>query len=169
MGRIMEKMFKTIPQDPASAAALNAIKSGLTDEAMKQMFGQGFSHFPDRPLKVGDTWSRDSTFSNPILGKQTTSTAATLTGVDGQLAKIAFKLIVKFDPSGAAANPMGMTVKLGDNSGDGEVVFDLAKGQHQRSTTRLAMDFSMSGSGPDGAALTMQTTSKSVVTVEIVQ
>jgi hypothetical protein len=48
------------------------------------------------------------------------------------------------------------------------VVFDLAKGVHQRSTTRMAMDFSMSGSGPDGTAMSMQTVSKSVVTVEIV-
>jgi hypothetical protein len=95
--RLMEKMLKNIPQTPASAAALNSMKSGFSDEAMKQMFGQGFSQFPDRPLKVGDTWSRDSTLANPMLGQQTTSTTATLTGVDGQLAKIALKLNVKFD------------------------------------------------------------------------
>jgi Family of unknown function (DUF6263) len=169
MDRLMEKVFKTIPQNFASAAAVNAMKNSLTDESMKQTFSQSYVRFPDRPLQVGETWKNENTFSNPMFGQQTTSTASTLTAVEGQIAKVAIQLNVKFDPSASAANPMMMKMTPGESSGEGELLFDVAKGQYQRSTTRMTMAFSMSGSGPDGAALSMQTVSKSVVTVEIVQ
>ena len=166
--RLMEKVFKTIPQSPAFTAAMQGMRNALSDESMKQMLSQGFARFPDRAVKVGESWSGESTMINPFLGKTTTTTTSTLAGVEGQVATIATKLNLKYDPADAAANPMGMTIKVGESSGEGELFFDIAKGQHRRSTTRMTMSFSMSTSGPDGAAMTMETVSKSLITVEIV-
>ena len=166
--RLMEKVFKTIPQSPAFTAAMQGMRNALSDESMKQMLSQGFARFPDRAVKVGESWSGESTMINPFLGKATTTTTSTLTGVEGQVATIATKLNLKYDPADAAANPMGMAIKVGESSGEGELLFDMGKGQHQRSTTRMTMSFSMSTRGPDGAAMTMETVSRSLITVEIV-
>jgi hypothetical protein len=168
LDRLMEKVFKTIPQNPASAAATQAMRNSLSDESMKQILSQGFAQFPDRAVKVGESWSGESTIANPLFGKATTTTTSTLTAVEGQVAKIAMKLDLKFDPAQAAANPVGMAMKVADSNGEGELLFDVAKGQHQRSTTRVTTSFSMSVPGPGGAATSMETVSKSVIAVEIV-
>jgi Family of unknown function (DUF6263) len=168
LGQLMEKAFRTIPQNPASAAAMQSMRNSFSDESMKQMLSQGFARFPDRAVKVGEQWNEESTMANPLLGKATTITTSTLTGVEGQVAKIAIKLNMKFDLAQAAANPMGMAMKVGETSGEGELLFDVVKGQHQRSTTRMTMSFSMSAPGPGGATTTMETVSKSVITFEIV-
>jgi hypothetical protein len=174
MGRLMEKAFKTLPQDPATAGMLNGLKNGFTDDAMRQTFSQGFAQFPDRPLKPGDTWSTEQTFNHPMFGAQTTSIVSTLSGVEGsgaaQIAKITTKIALKFDSAAPVTNPMGFTMKMGENSGDSELLFDVAKGRQQRATTRMTMAFTMSGAGPDGgAAISMQTLAKTVVTFELVQ
>jgi len=166
--RLMEKVFKTVPQGPAFTAAMQGMRNALSDESMKQTLSQGFARFPDRGVTVGESWSGESTMINPFLGKATTTTTSTLAGVEGQVATIATKLNLKYDSADAAANPMGMAIKVGESSGEGELLFDMAKGQHQRSTTRMTMSFSMSTPGPDGAAMTMETVSKSLITVEIV-
>jgi hypothetical protein len=173
MGALMEKMFKKMPQDPAAAGMLNGIKSSFTDDAMRQAFSQSSSQFPDRPVKPGDTWSNQLTFNNPMLGATTTSTTSTFGGVEGaggaQMAKITTKLAIKLDSATPATNPMGLTMKMGDSTGEGEFLFDVAKGRQQRGTTRTNVAIMMSGSGPDGAALSMQTLVKGTLTVEIVQ
>jgi hypothetical protein len=167
--RLMEKLFKASSQNPAAAAAMQAMRSGFSDESMKQMLSQGFPRFPDRAVKVGESWSGESTADYPLLGKMTTITTLTLTGVRGQIANIATKLNQKVDPAQPAANPFGMTMKVGQSSGEGELLFDIAKGLQQRSTTRVTMSFSMSVPGAGGAAMNTENVSKSVISVEIVQ
>jgi hypothetical protein len=169
LDRLMEKVFKTAPQNSPSAAAMQAMmRSSFSDESMKQTFSQGFAQFPDRAVTVGESWSGDTTASDPLFGRRTTRTTSTLTGVDGQLAKIATMLNLKFDQAPTAANPGGMAITVGDSSGEGELLFDVSKGQLQRSTTRMTMSFRMSGAGPGGAATNLETWLKSVLTVEIV-
>ena len=55
--KLAEKMFKNIPQDPATAGMLDGLKANLSDDAMRNMFTQTFAQFPNRPLKSGDTWN----------------------------------------------------------------------------------------------------------------
>ena len=166
--RLMEKVFKSSPQSPTLTAAMQGMRNAFSDESMKQMLSQGFARFPDRAVTVGESWRGESTMNAPLLGKATTTTTSTLTGVDGQVAKIATKLNLKFDQADAAANPMGMAIRVGESSGEGELLFDIGRGQHQRSITGMTMSFSMSAPGPDGAAMTMETVSKSLMTIEIV-
>ena len=60
-------------------------------------------------------------------------------------------------------------MQFGDSSGEGEVIFDLVNGRLHRSTTRTTMPMTMSGPGPDGNAMRLQTLAKSTITVELLQ
>jgi hypothetical protein len=165
---LMDKLSRTLPQNATSAAAMQAMRSSFSDESMKQTFSQSFARLPDRAVSIGESWTGESTTAIPVFGKATTTTTFTLTGVEGQIARIATKLNLKFDPMQAATSPAGMSVKVGESSGEGELLFDVAKGRHQRSTMRLTTSFSMSAPGPGGAATNMETVSTSVITVETV-
>jgi hypothetical protein len=171
---IAEKMFKNIPQDPAAAGMLNGIKSSLSDEAVRTMFMQSFAQFPDRPLKLGDTWNGRFDTSNPMLGGSTTLVTSTLKAVEGdgndRVANIGISLTMKPDPTKPAQpNPMGLVATMGEGTGEGEQLFEAGTGKFRRSTIRLTMPMTMSGSGPDGSQMNMRTNIKSTITVELVQ
>jgi len=171
--RMLEKMLKNAPQDPAGAAAMDNLKQSFTDDAMRSNIAHGLSQLPDRPLEPGDTWDTQFTISNPMFGPVTTSTASTLESVEGsgadQVARIATSVTTKADPTAKGTNPMGFTMQMGDSAGDGESVFHVSKGRVQRGTTRMTMSFSMSGSAPDGTPISMKTTAKSTMTIELIQ
>ena len=167
--RLMDKVLKTIPENPAFTAAMQGMRNALSDESMKQTLSQGFERFPDGAVKIGESWGGESAMNNSFLGKVRMTTTSTLTGVEGQVAKIARKLNVKYDPAGADANPMGIAIMVGENSGEGELLFDMAKGQHQRSTMGMTTSFGMSGPGPDGGVMTMDAVARALITVEIVR
>jgi len=171
--RMVEKMLKNAPQDPAGAAALDNLKQSFTDDAMRSNIAHGFSQLPDRPLKPGDTWDTQFTISNPMFGSVTTSTASTLESVEGsgadQVARIATSVTTKADPTAKGTNPMGFTMQMGDSAGDGESLFHVSKGQVQRGTSRMTMPFTMSGSAPDGTPISMKTIAKTTITIELIQ
>ena len=171
MNRIMEKAFSTLPQDPAGAGMLNGLRNSFSDDAIKSTLSQGFSRLPERPVKPGDTWNSDFTVNNPMMGALTTSTATTLKALEGggaeQVAKMGTKVIMKSDPKSSGTNPMGLTVHMSDGSAEGEVSFDVAKGRLQKADVRSTVNMSMSGSGPDGSAMSMQTLVKARITVEL--
>lgn len=172
MSRLMEKMFKSLPPDPSMAAMLEGLKSNLSDDGMRSAFAQSYSQFPDQPLKPGDTWDNQSTTTNPMIGRLTTTTVSTLKAVEAnaedRVARIATNLTIKPDQNTLATNPMGLKMQLGDSSGEGELIVDVVKGRLRRSTTRTTMPMTMSRPGPDGNAMNMQTLAKSIITVELV-
>ena len=49
------------------------------------------------------------------------------------------------------------------------MLFDVAKGRLQRGTTRVTLPMTMSGTGPDGTPVSMQTNAKTTVTIELVE
>jgi Family of unknown function (DUF6263) len=173
MSLIMEKVFKNLPQDPAAAAMLQGMRNSFSDDAMRATMSQGFLKFPDRALKVGDTWDSQFTVKNPMIGGITTSVNATLKAFEGsgtdQIARIVMKLTMKADSAAAGTNPMGLELKMGDGTGEGEMVFNVAKGRQQRAVNRMNTSLTMSGSGPDGSTMNMQTLVKATVTLELVE
>jgi hypothetical protein len=61
MSRLMETVLKNLTSDPTVAAGLiENLKSTFSDDVMQDLSSRGFSPFPDRPLKPGDSW--DSRF-----------------------------------------------------------------------------------------------------------
>jgi hypothetical protein len=174
LSALAEKVFTSVSQDPAAAGVLDGLRANLSDEAMKSMLAQTFAQFPSRPLKSGDTWTGQVSASNPVLGTLVTTVSSTLKTVDGdgsnRVAQIATSLTIKQDATKPAPpNPMGMTMQMGDASGEGEQFFAAGTGKFQRSTTRITMPMTMSGAGPDGTPLNLKTSVKTTTTVDIVQ
>ena len=174
ISRLADKMFKNIPPDPAMAGMLDGLKANLSDDAMRNLFTQSFPQFPDKPIKVGDSWDLQSSSANPMLGTLLTSVKATLKSVDadagGRVARVATAISVKRDPTKPVpTNPMGMTLEVGDSTGGGEQVFEAGTGLLRSSTVQLTIPMTMSGAGPDGSALNMQTLVKSTTTTELLK
>ncbi len=63
--RMFDKMLKTVPQDPAGAATMDALKQSFSDEFLLNMMAQGFAQLPSRPVKVGESWNSEITMRNP--------------------------------------------------------------------------------------------------------
>jgi hypothetical protein len=174
LSKLTEKMFQNLPQDPAAAGILDGLKANLSDDSMRSTFMQTFAQFPNKPLKSGDSWNTQVSVGNPMLGGLITSTTSTLKSVEGEgsnrIATIVTSSAIKQDPSKPPqANPMGLTMQMGNGVGDGEQVFDAGTGRFRGSTTHITMPMTMSGTGPDGTALSMKTSVKTTTTVELVQ
>jgi hypothetical protein len=108
-----------------------------------------------------------------MMGDVSTTIVSTLKSVAGsgdkQQATIATRQTAKQKAAAAQPNPMGLTFKMGESTGEGEVVFEVGTGRLQRSITRSTIPLVMSGSGPDGSPMNMTTIVKSTVTAERVQ
>jgi len=174
LSALAEKVFKNVAQDPSAAAVLDGLKANLSDDAMRTMMTQTFAQFPNRPLKPGDTWSGQVSASNPMLGTLVTAVSSTLKALDAaggaRIARVATAVTIKHDATKPVPpNPMGMTVQMGDSTGDGEQFFDATTGRFQRSTINITMPLTMSGTGPDGTAMNLKTSVKTTTTVDLVQ
>ena len=168
--RMLDKMMASLPADPAAAAAFQQLRAGLSDDQMNAMFSQGFPQFPSKAIKPGDTWSTSLTIPNPAIGGMITTTDYTLASSDVQTARLTGKVKIEKDPKGPAVpGVMGMKTDLGDASGDGEMVFDVAKGRLRTATTRMTMPMIMSGVAPDGTPVSMKMSAKSTVKIELVE
>jgi hypothetical protein len=168
--RMLDRVMASMPADPATAAAFQQLKAGLSDDQMNAMFSQGFPQFPAKPIKPGDTWSTTLTIPNPAVGGMITTLDYTLASSDGQTAKLTGKVKIEKDPKGPAVpGVMGMKTDLGNASGDGDMVFDVAKGRLRTGTTRMTMPMAVSGTAPDGTPVSMKMNVKSSVTIDLVE
>jgi hypothetical protein len=170
----IEKMLSNLPPGAAGAAGANALKQSFGDDAVRSMMAQSFAQLPDRPLQVGESWNSTVSVSNPIMGGITMTAAATLKAIEGsagdRLARIATQLTIQQDPGAPApVNPFGMSMQVGDTTGDGDLDFDVDRGRVRRSVTRMTLPMTMSGPGPDGTPMSMKTTVKSTTTMELMQ
>ena len=127
--RLADKMFASLPAN--AVPMLGGFRQAMSDDAMKQNMSQAYLTFPDRPLKAGDTWNDQVTTTNP-MGPMTISSASTLKTVAGaadtQVVTVASTLTLRQDSSTPGAGPMGMTMKMGEATGDRETLFNVAVG-----------------------------------------
>ena len=173
LSKIAENVFKNVSTDPGAAGILDGLKANLSDDGMRSMLAQSFAQFPKHPLKAGDTWKTEIISNNPMLGTITTSVTSTLKAVEGEgnnrIARIATSLTMKPDATKPAGpNAMGLTVKMGDSTAEGEQLFEAGSGRLRRSSLRLNLPITMSGAGPDGSPLVMTTTVKGTTAVELI-
>ena len=136
----------------------------LSDDALRGTMGQAFAWLPASPVKVGDTWQNDQKLPNP-LGSMSVATVFTLKGVDAGVARIGFTRKVKMEITGDTG---GMTMQIGDGTGEGETTFDTKAGRMVKTVTTMSLPMSMSMAGPDGTPLSIQGTTKTKVTLELV-
>jgi hypothetical protein len=169
--RIVDKLTADLPRDPMAASLAQNVKSMLSEDALRSSLEQSFSRMPDTPVKPGDTWTASQSLGADALGRIVGTSTFTLKGVDGAgdaaAARIAVALALKQEkvPSAGAS----VVVTLGESHGEGEVVFDASKGRIQRSTMRTNMSSSATMRGPDGKPSTMQSSTKTEMTMELVK
>jgi hypothetical protein len=173
MSRIFDKIMKALPQDPTGAQVFGQFKGTMSDDAMRSMFEQGFVTFPDHAVKAGETWIGQFKMSLPIIGTLTTTRTSTLQGVESSsgasIARIATMIAMRQDAEASPPGPMGMTAKLADSKGEGEILFDIARGRVQKTSSRSEMPVTMSMTGPDGSQINAQSHVRTTMTMEIVE
>jgi Family of unknown function (DUF6263) len=170
MERVMSKMLSSLPSDPALTQMVQSIKSSFSDDALRGMFAQSHSMFPDRPLSTGDRWESESTTTNPLMGGQTAMAVFTLQGIEAdagsRVARIATTLTIKPNQSPPSIAPMGLKMQPGDSTGEGEVMFDIARGRLNRSTIRTTTPMELAVPGADGSTTNLKTVVKSAFSAE---
>jgi hypothetical protein len=148
----------------ASAGGLGAMGGlNLSDDALKGTMGQTFATFPGRAVKVGDTWQAEVKAPNP-MGTMTISGTFTLKGLEGNVARIGYAQVIKTEVTSA---PAPMSVTMAEGKGEGEMTFDRAAGRILKTTGTMTMPMTMSMTGPDGTAVTMQGMTNTKVSLEL--
>ncbi len=173
MTKIFDKITAVLPAGGAADPMLASIKAGLSDEAMRQMFSQSLAAFPDRAIAPGESWTSTFEIPQPMIGRLTGTRTSTLTAIDSTgsspMARIAVAVAMKPAAEGQpAAGPAGLSITMGESKATGETLFDVAKGQVQRSTVTSDVPMSMGMTGPDGQKVTMQNAVHTVMTFELV-
>ncbi len=172
LSRIVDKMMKTIPQGGAAALFVSQLKAGMTDEAVRSTFSQGFVTFPDHAVTTGGTWTGEFPMSIPNMGTLSTSKTSTLVGIESNsgspVARIATAISMRQVAPSPQAGPMGMTFKIADCKGEGEVLFDIAKGRVLKSSYKSDMPMTMSMPSPGGEQVNVKSLVRSTATMEIV-
>ncbi len=169
--RIVDKIMKGIPDDPAAQGAAQGMRSVLSDEALKTTTEQSFSKLAPNPVSPGDTWEGQLSLGNDAIGRMAGVVRFTLKGIEGPpdagVARIAVALTLK-QQSAPPPAPNGMSVKQGDARGEGEILFDVANGRIRKSTMKTDLPSTITGQTPDGSPATMLNKTTTTVTMELV-
>ena len=165
--RIVAKLIENLPRDPMAGGLAQNIRSMLSDDALRSSLEQSFSRLPDQPVNVGDTWTAEQSVGADASGKVIGTSTFTLKAVEGTgaaaVARIAVALALRQEnvPAAGASTMM----KLGAGSkGEGELIFDIARGRVERNSMRSDMPMTVTLRGPDGV-ITLQNTSRTAMTM----
>lgn len=170
---IASKIANVAAADPAARQAAQAIRGQLTEEALKTTIEQTFPRLSSPPVKPGDTWTGQLAMGNPAIGRISGRSTFTLGAVEGgaeaPVARIPVSLVLRQDVVPPPSGPAGMVMTLGAAKGEGEILFDVSKGQIQRSTMRSDMPSTATMTGPDGGVLTIENKTTIVMTMSLVE
>jgi hypothetical protein len=127
------------------------LKQILSDDALKQMADPAFSVVPNKPVKPGDSWTRDSKLNMGPIGSYDTSYKYTLAGPDAKdkdLEKITVDTTLKYTPPAeGTATQLPFKIKKADlksSEAKGTVLFNVAKGRVASSDMGLKLDGKLS-------------------------
>jgi hypothetical protein len=167
------KIAKVADGNPAALPAVQAVRGQLSEEALRTTIEQTFPKLSGPPVKTGDTWTGQLAMGNPAIGRITGRSTFTLRPAEGaadaSVARIAIVLVLRQDVVPPPSGPAGMVMTLGAAKGEGEILFDVSKGQIQRSTMRSDMPSTATMTGPDGGVLTMENKTTIVMTMSLVE
>jgi len=169
--RVADKLIGNLPRDPMSGGLAQNIKRMLSDDVLRSSLEQSFSRLPDQPVKPGDTWKAEQSVGPDATGKVIGTSTFTLKALEGSgdaaVARIAVALALRQEevPSAGAS----AVKKLGAGSkGDGEVVFDVARGRIKTNSMRTDILASVTMRGPDGS-MALQNSTRTAMTMELVR
>jgi hypothetical protein len=166
LDRMIDKMFTSFRPDPTTMPMLEGFRNYFSQDGVRNAFTQGY-RFPDRSLTPGDTWDESFTATIPGFARQTRNTQFTLKEIEttsgDRVARIATSVMIQSTPDPTAV------LQFADSSGEGEIIFDITNGDLLRSSTRSTTSMDMSMTGPDGNAMRLHSTTKSLISVELLQ
>jgi hypothetical protein len=167
--KVYDKIAQDLPRDRSAAAMAQSLKSVMSEEAIRSALEQSFPRLPPQAVKPGDTWTSQISLGSDAVGRITGTQTFTLKMIDGAdatgFATIAVALALTQE-SAPPIGPSGMTMKLGDSKGEGEIEFDITNGRIRKSTMRTEMPSTMTTAGPDGKPATMKNTTRTSMTME---
>jgi hypothetical protein len=166
--RVVDKIMQEVPEDRRAAALMQSLRSVLSEESVRASIEQSFPRLPPQPVKPGDTWTGQVALGSSAIGRINGTQTFTLKSLDGSAATIAVALTLKQE-STPPMGPSGMTVKLGESKGEGEIAFDVAGGRIRKSTMQTEMPSTMTTVAPDGRPATMKNTTKTSMAMELVE
>lgn len=120
------------------AAAKKQVAAMLSEETLKQGVSDLFGMVPAKPVKVGDTWKRETKMSMGPIGNFAIATDAkyAATGASGD--KVTWKATAKYSaPKEGGDGPFVITKgELKSDKFEGEMVFDSKAGRIASAVTR---------------------------------
>ncbi len=128
----IEAMMQQV--SPEAAPMQASLMQSFSDSAIRKMLGQVTEIYPEKPVKVGDTWKKNMDItSGPILMMM--DNTYKLTSVSGGVANVSVDSKITTKPAGEAAGMPGMELDLkGTQKGDMKI--EVATGLIQNSTLK---------------------------------
>jgi hypothetical protein len=135
---------KLAAANPQMEPLLNQI---LSEKALKEMADPTFASIPNKEVKKGDTWSKDSKLDMGPIGTYDNTYKYTSQGADDKdkkLEKIKVETTLKYTPptDSGASNPLPFKIKSADlksSNAGGSIWFDTDKGRIDHSETNLTL------------------------------
>ncbi|MEZ5317196.1 MAG: DUF6263 family protein [Vicinamibacterales bacterium] len=171
LSALSQAMQGAMPQGAMPGSGLDTL---MSDDAMKGMFSQSFQSFPGKAVRQGETWQNQMTVPNPLapLAFTGTHTFTGLVPLDGRdVAHITSIIAVKPGEGGGGAGLGGlpMTVTVGAGNGDTETWFDHRLGRVVKMVGHMTLPMTMSMTAPDGSTLSMDASTRTTTTMELVK
>lgn len=144
-----EAIVKKMEESAGGNMMFEQIKSGMTDaENRRELIESTLNMFPDKPVNVGESWTKDVKTENANLGPMTIKYECKLdkiekvNGVDA--AHVSYKY--ELERSEPKANPMGGTIRIEGGGGTGTLLVGVKSGQllSQKSSGKMSLKFEMS-------------------------
>jgi hypothetical protein len=170
--KVIDKITQDLGAGRGGSSMATGLRSVLSEEAVRASLEQSFPRLPPQPVKPGDTWTGHIALGSDLIGRIGGTQTFTFKGIDGAdatgFATITVALALKQE-STPPVGPSGMTVKMGESKGDGEIEFDVTNGRIRKSTMKTEMPSTMSTVGPDGRAAQFKQTTKTSMTMALVE
>ncbi len=149
----------------ASKAMLSAM---LSEDAVKQMFSTLFALTPEKPVKVGDSWTQNDTLDAGGIGKITSKAKYKLTKLTGDLATVDTTAEMTFKPGDGEGLPFKITkADFKIEKFTGSNTFDVRAGRLKETKSEMVMTGTMtiSANGQEvEATLTQKVKSTATIT-----
>jgi len=141
------KGYKEMIESATKGLPSDAIKSmqGLDENNFRQSIQQSFGAYPDKPVKKGDTWSKNMEMN---LGGMTVKydNNYKLESVNGNNAEV--KIDSKISSSGSMSRVPGSEVNMTGTS-DGKLIYDIPTGTVTEGTINMKMQMKMKMNGQE--------------------
>lgn len=124
------------------------LKQILSEEALKEMTDPAFAAVPDKPVKKGDSWTKESKLNMGPIGSYDTKYNYTYEGKDGKLDKIKVTTDLKYvPPTAATAGVLPFQIVSADlksKDASGTILFNSELGRLESTDMTLKLEGKLS-------------------------